>query len=354
LVKLSLRNKAIASVTALLSAAVVCGATSQLGGLGGAWLRPVFGAAPFAMGGAYSASPTYLSPWWNASSLSSLRQTRLYAGTGLRSLGRTDGYGGLEFRIPPRVGMGVLALYRGDPFIHDLYDADEYPIGDMAFTTLTFKVGLSYIINRSFFAGASIGVLYQKLPTTLLEGSRIGYTSTTGIGAFDLSFSWLVNERWTLAAVASNLGAKLHWEIYSADGLSPTVDDPILPAFIAASAFTGSLYGKPLQWNCDVRGYLVDGAWELLDHAEAVVNNGVEWRYWERFYVRAGIGDIAINRDLAAHTRAYFDDFSMRLSAGFSADLARLKPGLRFNYGVSTDKVWAGIDQQLDITYVFR
>jgi hypothetical protein len=41
------------------------------------------------------------------------------------------------------------------------------------------------------------------------------------------------------------------------------------------------------------------------------------------------------------------------MTAGFSYDCSKVKKGMWLNYGVATDKVWAGIDQQLDLTLAF-
>ena len=195
--------------------------------------------------------------------------------------------------------------------------------------------------------------MYQRLPSTFTE-SGIGYTSTTGgIGSFDFAATWIVNNRWQLATVLSNIGASMNWEINTGDFMNPTIEDHPLPSLTLASTYKGTFLGKPLLWSCDLKGYYFDGEWNALPHADLTINNGVEWCYWDIFSIRAGLGDFSVNSDIVNDMDQYKEDFSLRAGAGFSLDLTRIKKGLVFNYGVSTDKSWAGIDQQLDLSYTF-
>ena len=333
---------------------VVCGAqASMVGGLSGAYLRGPVGAAPLALGNAYSASPDYLAPWWNPAVLANLREKKLAAGLGFRSLGRSDAYASFEFRVPPRVGMGLFFLYRGDPFLDDLYDENEQPISGAKYTTLTGKIGLSYYITRSLSIGASIGILYQSLPTGGYHGGDIIYSSSFDIGAIDLALVYKISDRWSVAALLRDVGAGMNWEINAGEYVNSTVEDRMLPYLILASTLKRELMQRPFIWNIDFRGYIFDGSWERLPRPEAVVNTGWEWRYWEKFYIRAGVADLLINGDLVNDRQTYVDDFSIRLTGGFSLDLEKVKHGLKLNYGISTDKVWAGVDQQLDILLSF-
>ncbi|HEX2958715.1 MAG TPA: hypothetical protein VHO70_17905, partial [Chitinispirillaceae bacterium] len=81
---------------------------SQTGGLPGAYLLPSLGASALAMGGAYTATPESFTSWWNPGMLANVRGKRVSGGIGIRSLGRTDAYAAAEFRVPPRLGMGLL------------------------------------------------------------------------------------------------------------------------------------------------------------------------------------------------------------------------------------------------------
>jgi len=322
-------------------------------GTSGAYLRPPMGAAATAMGGACTASPGYYAPWWNPAVLANLRDRRLAAGTGMRWLGTSmDGYGSFEFRVPPRVGMGFLMLYRGSPSLGTLYDLDERPLPSASYTTLTIKAAGSYYLSRRVSVGGSVNVLYQSLPLPLYgAGGGIHYASATSIGGFDFAAVYRPSDVWTLGAVVKNLGANMEWQM---GDLAPLVVDKPIPSFTVGSRYADVLAGKPLVWNVDLAGYIFDGEWKRLDLAEAFLFTGAEWRGWDNFYVRAGIGDVPINNLIFRDGEQYARKFGMRFTAGFSYDLSkRVRKGLWVNYAAATDKVGAGLDQQLDVTLAF-
>ncbi len=321
------------------------------GGTSGAYLRLPMGAAATALGGAYTASPDYYATWWNPAVLANLHDHRLAAGTGIRSLGRMDGYGSFEFRVPPRVGMGLFALYRG-AFLGKLYDLDENPLPTSTYTTLTFKAAVSYYMNRRLSVGACVNVLYQSLPLPNYDGSGgLHHVSSTGIGAFDFAAVYRISKVWTAAAVLKNIGANMEWQM---GDYAPLVTDQPLPEIILGGSLLTSLAKKPLLWLIDCKAYVLNNKQRQLDHNEAVISTGAEWRRWENFYVRAGIGDVAVNSSIFRDSKQYSREFGMRITAGFSYDLSKkVRKGLWVNYGAATDKVWAGIDQQLDVTLSF-
>jgi hypothetical protein len=363
---------------AALCAALLCaaaGVSAQTGGQAGAYLRAPADAAAAAMGGAQSASPEYFSTWWNPAQLS-LIDKRLFAfGAGLYSMGRTEAFTSLEFKLPPRVGIGLAALYRGDPFIDNLYNASEEKLNAGSFTTLTVKAALSYLITRRLSAGLSIGFFYQRLPTSYVLTS-LTYSDATAVGGFSLAVQYKLTDSLMLAFIVRDVnplqlltGAPasiaMEWQVSpsleqdfgSADasgfGSPSVITDMIMPVFVLASAFHSRLQGKPLLWTCDVNGYIVDGTFTRLDHMEAQLFTGFEWQRWNTFCLRAGLGDILVNRDIVSDWGFYTRNFSFKLAAGFGWDLAALRKGLVLNYAVATDKVWAGIDQKLDIVYKF-
>ena len=338
----------------LFAGSGVAAEPAPIGGLPGAYLRPPVGAEAAAMGGAATASPGVLSAWWNAASLTDSRTALGGLGMGLRSQGRTEGYGAFDVRIQPRMSMGLALVYRGDPFLNDLYDEYENKLQNASYTTLTLKTGLGYLATRSVSLGLSFGVYYQRLPTGYREDASIEYSSATGIGGFDFSGRWLVTKDWTLALALRNIAAATDWQISSSySSLNATINEKLLPEFVAASRLDKKLDGCPLVWTCDLTGYYYDGDWKPLPHADAVLATGVAWQRWKTFCVRAGLGDIEINRSLIQSAADYFDTFSLRLTAGFGWDLDLVHKGLKLNYAVATDKVWAGIDQQLDFGYSF-
>lgn len=329
-------------------------AWALVGGESGAYLRAPTGATAFAMGGAGTATPDYLCAWWNPAILSTYKNPRAALGMGIRSMGRTEGFGSFAFRIPPRVGMGMSLLYRGDPFLTGLRDRDENEVERGAYTTLTLKIGLSYVVSRRLSVGGTIGIFYQNMPTSIAPDLSLHHSSVTKPGGFDLGLRYKLRDDWTVALVGRNLGVSMEWEVRSAaSSLNVTIQDKPLPSFVAASRLERSLMDKPFVWTCDAVGYIFDGEWKRLPRAEAFLHNGFEWRRWETFRIRAGIGDLALSTKMFSDSKDYFDNFAFRLTAGFGVDLTKVREGLRLNYAVATDKVWAGIDQILDVTYAF-
>jgi hypothetical protein len=346
------RFAVLLAAAGLLAACLETGAQG-VAGTSGAYLRPPMGAAAMAMGGACTAAPDYYAPWWNPAVLASRRDRRLAAGTGMRWLGTSvDGYGSFEFRVPPRVGMGLLALYRGSPSLGTLYDMDERPLPSASYTTLTIKTAVSYYCSRRISLGACVNVLYQSLPVPSYEhGGGIHYASATGIGGFDFAAVYRPADAWALGAVMKNLGAGMEWQM---GDLAPLVVDRPLPSLTIGSRYAAVLAGKPLIWTLDCVGYVFGEVWEQSGNAEAVLSTGAEWRRWDNFYVRAGIGDVPINGSMFRGEEHYSRQLGMRLTAGFSYDISRrVRKGLWVNYAAATDKVWAGLDQHLDVTMSF-
>jgi hypothetical protein len=367
----------IALACAVLAA--LCGnpqrATAQTGGEAGAYLRAPVGACMSAMGGAQSASPPYLATWWNPSQLANIDKSILSVGTGVYSLGQTEAFGGLEFRIPPRVGMGLCVLYRGDPFIDNLYSIDEAKLPNAAFTTITAKVALSYLVTRRLSAGLSLGVFYQRIPTSYNENqtetgaqTSLNYSDVTAISGFSLGMQYRATDSLTLALVARDVdplqllsgkpaGISLEWQLSEANGDYPATEtDMILPDFVLGALLRHHLFDRPLLWGIDIECFPVDGTFTKLNMMEAYVHTGFEWRRWQTFRLRAGLDDIVINRAMFSAPGDGYDywrDFSLRITAGFGWDIVKVGKGLTVNYCVATDKVWAGVDQKLDIVYKF-
>jgi hypothetical protein len=343
------RTVALFAVFASLVLGSGPGFADGIGGSSGAYLRPPVGAVAAGLGGAYTASPDYYDAWWNPAVTSLLRDRRIAGGTGLRTLGRMDAFGGYDFRVPQRVGLGIMALYRGVPSLGKLYDLDERLLPNASYTTLTIKTALSYYINRKLSAGIAINVLHQSLPN-YGDQAVIQYESVTGIGSFDIAAAYAVSDVWKIAAVLKNLGAKMEWQM----GFAPVVEDRPVPDLTLGSSYTGwSLAGKPLVWVFDAKAYALDGMWKGLDRAELVLCSGAEWRGWDNFRVRAGLGDLSLTSDLFRDFKTYGGDFGVQITSGFSYKLSKKKNGPWINYALATDKAWAGVDQLLDVTMAF-
>ncbi|KMQ50811.1 hypothetical protein CHISP_2334 [Chitinispirillum alkaliphilum] len=361
--KSSLPNKAL-FVLGMLTATLFSTAVhaSDYSADGASYLRPAAGASAQAMGGAFSASPDYLASWYNPSSLALLRQRRIALGGGYRSMGRTESLASFEFMVPPRLGLGISALYRGDPFISGLYDGyyddqgvviEEQALDRAAFTTFTFKIGAGYRFSRSLLLGGSIGIFYQSLPAIPLGNGAIQNESVTSMGGFDFIATYIVNENLTLSGGVRNLGARFNWQIQSHDWHRRIVDIFIHPSFVLSSSLNTSFMDRELIWNTDLVSYLFDGEFKRLSLPEAVLNTGVQWRYWDNIYLMAGIGDLQFNSEIYRNTSEYFTHLSPRISAGFSWKMDQVRDGLQLNYALATDRIWAGLDQQIDFTLSF-
>jgi hypothetical protein len=353
----------------------VAGSWAQAGGEAGAYLRAPVDALAAAMGGSQTASPSYCSTWWNPAELSLIDKSVLSVGTGLYSQGRTEAFASLEFKLPPRVGVGLCVLYRGDPFINDLYNASEEKLDNGAYTTFTVKAGLSYLISRRLSAGLSIGYFYQELPTSYTN-TTLNYSDATAVGGFSLAVRYRLTDSLTLALAVRDVdllqmlsgapaGISFDWQVSpsSEQGVSTadasgfgspnSLSDLVLPVFVIASAYHGLLAGYPLLWTCDVDGYIVDGSFTKLSEMQAQLFTGFEWRRWKTFCLRAGIGSITVDRDILSDWQSYSQNFALKITAGFGLDLSYLRKGLVLNYALTTDEVWAGVDQKLDVVYGF-
>jgi hypothetical protein len=340
----------IFGICALLAAAA---AAQNLGGRPGAYLRAPVGADALARGGAATANPRHLFSWYNPALLVRDKDKKLTLGGSYRSLGRTEGVGAWEFRVPPRVGMGMSALYRGDPFLNRLYDNEGNKLERGSYTTLTFKVGLAYLVHRAFFCGANVSAFYQRLPVGYTDAD-LSYESAIDMGGFDIAMHFAPRDNTTFGLIVKNLGAGITIKTGSDyAGYEQEIETKFLPTIVLGSEIAAALRGKPFIWSCDIKGYAFDGGFSILDHPLIVLNNGFEWQNWETFHIRAGIRDIKFSGDMVNNSGRYRDHFSFAVTAGFKLDLSEMLKGLALNYAFSTDKVWAGVENTLDFIYVF-
>jgi hypothetical protein len=337
-------------------------ALPYVGGLPGALLRSPAGAVMFSMGGAGSASAEQLCAGINPAMLSRVKATQIDLGGGLRSLGRTEGWASLEKKVTPRVGMGLFGLYRGDGSLDNLYNENEDPLPGGSFTSLACKMGLSYLFTRRLSAGAALGYYYQHLPTSYND-TALEYSTASAIGGFDFAVRMQVTQAWACAVMVQNIdilkvlsgqpaSVEMNWEV-GGESFNYAIADRIVPTAVFASQWTGKLADRPLQWVCDLCAYAVDGEFAKLDRMEVRLNTGFEWRRWDGFFLRAGIGDFLLNQDMLSDSKDFWGTASPRITAGFGADLRKVHKGLWVNYGLATDRVWAGVDPRVDFSYSF-
>jgi hypothetical protein len=322
------------------------------GGSAGAWLKAPVGAEAAAMGGTNGADAGYLFSWGNPALLVKNRESRLTLGGSYKSLGRTEGLLACEFRVPPRVGMGISVLYRGNPVLDNLYDVDGSALENGSFSTLTLKVGLAYQIKRRLSLGGNVSVFYMNMPVDY-SGTELINEQAVDMGGFDFGARFEATDKMSFGLIVKNLGAGITIDTKSDYALDVPLELVFPPVATAASRIIYSLCKKPFIWRCDLNGYLIDGKFKAIDHPYAMLNNGVEWQYSPKFYVRAGIKDLRIDGDIVGNTGRYGDTFTMAVSTGFFIDLSSVVKGLSLNYALSTDKIWAGVENVCDFRYVF-
>jgi hypothetical protein len=330
-------------------------------GLPGAVFRMPAGAFAAGAGGAVSADPEYMLSWYNPSKLPLLRERRAALGAGIRSLGRAEGWASYDFRVPPRVGMGLSLVYRGDPFVNNLYDGyyqggevvEERALKGAAWTAASMKIGAGYLVSRKLTLGGSVAVNYQSLPTTPDDKGNIHNTTVTSIGALDVAASYKMTQNLTLSASVKNLLSRNSWQIETGDAFAAAVEEVVPLVFGLASSHKTALLERELIWGADAAIYLIDGEGEYLGHPEMVLAAGARWKFTDAITLMAGLADVELSGGVIRENSGYWDGFSPRLAVGFSYGLSRWMRGAAFNYALTTDRIWAGVDQQFDLTVSF-
>jgi hypothetical protein len=251
--------------------------------------------------------------------------------------------------------MGISLLYRGDPFLKNLYDEQEYKLEDGSYTTLTTKLGFSYLISRQLSAGANISMFYQRLPVGYSGSSLIysGGVSDLSIGGFDLGLRYKPRANLVLGAVIKNLAAGVKVRTSSDYQYNIEINDQFTPSLTVGSELTTSLRAKTFIWSSDVTGYLVDGNFARLAHPQVAWNNGFEWHGWDMLHLRAGVRDLTFNGDMLHNRTRYLNGFTFAVSGGCLLDLSSVVKGLNVNYAMATNKAWHGVEQQLECVYAF-
>ncbi|GBU20539.1 hypothetical protein R80B4_00417 [Fibrobacteres bacterium R8-0-B4] len=323
-------------------------------GLPGAIFRMPAGAWASGMGGAVSADPSYMLSWYNPAQLPFLRERRASFGGGYRSLGRAESWASYDFRVPPRVGMGASFVYRGDPSISGLYDGyynsgevvEEQALGSAAWTAFSAKIGVGYLAARRLSFGGAVSINYQSLPTTPTADGAIENASATSIGAVDIAAVYKPSPNLTLSASIKNLMSRNSWQYSVYDEYAQAIDEVVPPVFVLSSSGKTTLWERDLTWGAEASLFLIDGEGNYLGGPEAVAAAGAAWKFSEAITLRAGIADIELSSETA-------ESFSPRITFGFSYALPKMCRGAVFNYAIMTDRIWAGVDQQLDVTVSF-
>jgi hypothetical protein len=350
------QNRGKIAVRSTIIAILLCQSVfaSWNAGLPGAIFRMPAGAWASGMGGAVSADPGYMLSWYNPAQLPFLRERRASFGGGYRTLGRTEAWASYDFRVPPRVGMGVSFVYRGDPSISGLYDGyysggevvEERALEPAAWTAFSTKIGVGYLASRRLSFGGSVSINYQSLPTTPTLEGKIESASAASIGAVDLAAVYKVTPSLTVSASIKNLMSHNSWQYNFYDEYNQAMDEIVPPIFVLSSSRKTTLLTRELTWGAETAIFLIDGEGNYLGGPEAVVAAGAAWKFSDVIVLRAGIADVELSSETA-------ESFSPRITFGFSYTLPKICRGAVFNYAIMTDRIWAGADQQVDVTVSF-
>jgi hypothetical protein len=319
------------------------------------------GAWASGMGGAVSADPDYMLSWYNPSRLPNLRDSRAALGMGMRSLGRTEAWASYDFRVPPRVGMGMSLVYRGDPFVNNLFDGyydgnevvEEFALNSAAWSALSLKIGAGYLVSRQLSLGGSVAVNYQSLPTTPELDGSIKHSTVTSIGAMDIAASYRMTPNLLLSVSVKNLMSRNSWQMYSQNAFSPVVDEVVPPIFVLGSSHKLTFLERDFVWNADAAIFLFDGEGKYIERPEIVLAAGARWEFSDMITLRTGIADIELSAETFSNNYGHQGNFSPRLTIGFSYALPKFGKGAVINYALLTDRIWAGVDQQLDFAISF-
>jgi hypothetical protein len=245
---------------------------------GASFLDIPVGAAPAAMGSAYSARATdAYAPVWNPAGLGFLDGIHVSA-THLSYLQSVNyEYFGLAIPLdgpppqqgmppPPRPGLGVSVQYLGSGSI-SAYDQSGNPAGSFSTTFAAYSLAFAEPVTDEW----SLGVTGKYVTESISDASADAL-------AIDLGSLYRVNDRLSLAAVLSNLGSSVKFADQS---------DP-LPLNLRAGAF--------YQFNPRF-GASAEAVYR--DNGPLGVRGGLEWIEQKVFIVRLG-GDSSHTNGLSA------------------------------------------------------
>jgi len=345
-----LQNSLITTLLVLLYAIGV--SASGAGALGGPYLRVPAGALTPING---TASPDYLSIAVNPSRLAFNQRKQLVVNAGLKPLGRKEGSLSWEYGISSKVAVGAAAFYRGDPSLDNLKTDNEADIEEASFTTLTTYLGGRLRLKRNISIGISGKFIYLNMPSDFNSRGELKYSNQFDLGGIDLGMSFDRSQKLKLGFNFKNLFGIIHWKLknYNSDYTSQN-NDTLSSPFTAGVRIKSTAGGHPFIWNPDISIYLINSFFSPLEHKFASINNGFIWKRWENFHILAGIENIILNYNLIKDQDSYKDEFHPVIRLGMYADLSSLiDTDLCIAYSISNDRVWAGVDQKLDLLFNF-
>ncbi len=251
---MSLRNEFF-SFLFLCSCLISISANAASGKSGSSFLEIPIGAAPAAMGSAYSALATdAYAPVWNPAGLGFLKEVQV-AGQHLTYLDALhDEFVSAVVPIHPGMGLGVSVQYLGSGDVNS-FDASGASIG-----TFSSHYGAYALAYGQAFGPLSIGGAAKYIQAAIADV----HASAWG---FDIGALYKVQDHLFLSAVADNVGTSLRF-----------IDQPdALPL----AYHVGLAYEWTAQWVFSTEGV-------FRRSGPAGWHGGVEWNPINLFSVRAG------------------------------------------------------------------
>ncbi len=350
MVKSLWQNSKYSLLILFVSAAVIWSAGP--GGLSGPYLRVPAGALTRING---ISDPDYLAIAVNPSRIAFNQNKQLVVNGGIRSLGRREGSAAWEYGLTGKVGIGAAVFYRGDPSLDNLKSENEEDLEEGSFSTVNTYIGGRVRLSRSLTVGLTGKFIYIKMPSDYDSRGKLVYSNQFDLGGLDIGAAYDKSEKLSAGLKIENLFGIINWSLDDNENDYSSQRNDTLPAPVSAGIRLNTEAGEhPFIWNSDIELYLINAFFSPLDHKFAVLNNGFKWKRWEHFEILAGIDNILLNYNLIKKTDSYKNEFHPVIRIGMCADFSDLTDtDLSVTYSISNDRVWAGVDQKLDLIFNF-
>ncbi len=243
------------------------------------------GARAAGMGGAYTAlSEGSEASYWNPAGMAGLQGYEVSFSHFAWYQDVTLEQGAFAFALNERTTLAASIIYLNYGDI-DGYDASDNPIGDITAYDWAGGVSLGYQVNDDLSLGATGKYINQKFDD--ISGSAF---------AVDLGASYQIG-RWTIAAMAGNLGSAMTFDSEKED----------LPSTLRVGVAVTELIG----------GLRAAVEYDNRFNGASVLHNGLEMMFYDRYFLRTGYD---VDLDGEDHS---FDD-GMSFGAGVRFGVAEI------------------------------
>ncbi len=244
-------------------------------GLSGSFLRMGTTARSVAMGSAFTAEQDYgFTAYHNPASVA-LLENRQFSFTyqGL-SLDRKFNAASTAFHLPPTGGLGIAWIGTGVANIDGRTTSGE-KTGLLETGEDAFLFSFAQRIQSWLAVGINVKILYQQLP--------INTDNLTGKGTgVDLGIILYPDSPWKVALMIQDLNSSYQWNTGKIFNQGRVYKESFPTIYRLGSTFTY----QEFYFTGDV-GYITDHTYTL----GVSVRGGVEYRYREHYFLRAGFGN---------------------------------------------------------------